>query len=369
MRRPFIRSGGPYNGSAYDTWPRLLLLCALCLGAALYAEAQAGASSATSACASCHRAQSQTQPLTPMGRALQLPGSNLVLKSNPKLTVRKGPFSYTVETIGDKSTYSVTDGTATITLPIHFGFGTGGQSWILERNGQLYESLVSYYPTIPGLDTTIGDERIVPKTLEQAVGRELAQGEIKACFGCHASDALSNRKLNLDTMKPGVNCEHCHTGTSVHLLDALQGEYDSAPPKLGSLPSEDIANFCGKCHRTWEGVVRGHFHGEINVRFQPYRLSNSRCFDGTDPRISCVACHDPHQDVVREDSYYDSKCLACHAAGAKPVSATTDAPKPCPVAKENCVSCHMPKVLLPGGHMKFTDHEIRVVKAGEPYPN
>jgi len=39
------------------------------------------------------------------------------------------------------------------------------------------------------------------------------------------------------------------------------------------------------------------------------------------------------------------------------------------VAKENCVSCHMPKVLLPGGHMKFTDHEIRVVKAGEPYPN
>jgi formate-dependent nitrite reductase cytochrome c552 subunit len=39
------------------------------------------------------------------------------------------------------------------------------------------------------------------------------------------------------------------------------------------------------------------------------------------------------------------------------------------VAKANCASCHMPKVNLPGGHMSFTDHEIRIVKPGEPYPN
>jgi formate-dependent nitrite reductase cytochrome c552 subunit len=39
------------------------------------------------------------------------------------------------------------------------------------------------------------------------------------------------------------------------------------------------------------------------------------------------------------------------------------------VAKENCVSCHMPKVTLPNGHMTFTDHQIRVVKPGDPYPN
>jgi hypothetical protein len=29
----------------------------------------------------------------------------------------------------------------------------------------------------------------------------------------------------------------------------------------------------------------------------------------------------------------------------------------------------MPKMTLPGGHMTFTDHEIRVVKAGDPYPD
>ena len=42
--------------------------------------------------------------------------------------------------------------------------------------------------------------------------------------------------------------------------------------------------------------------------------------------------------------------------------------KACPVAKTNCVSCHMPKLDLPGAHYKFTDHRIRIVKPNEPYP-
>ncbi len=99
-----------------------------------------------SACVSCHSTRSQTQPRTPMGRALALPGSNPLLKENPKLTVRKGPYSYTVETHGDESTYSVSDGTRTISVPIHWNFGEGAQTWVLERNGRQYESAVSFYP-------------------------------------------------------------------------------------------------------------------------------------------------------------------------------------------------------------------------------
>ncbi len=339
------------------------------------ALAQTQPTSSASACVSCHRAQTIDQPMTPMGRALLLPGTNPVVKANPKLTVRKGDYSYTVETRGDSTTYSVTDGSRTISLPVQWSFGIGGQTWILERDGQLYESLVSFYPNVGGLDTTIGDERITPHTLDEAMGRKLAQGETKACFGCHATNAVHDRKLTVESMKPGLSCEHCHVGTNNHLLDTVQGDFSSAPPKLGQLTAEDISNFCGQCHRTWEGVVRGHFHGEINVRFQPYRLANSKCFDGTDPRISCVACHDPHKNVVREDATYDSKCLACHGsesavhpASTQAASAVTE-PKACPVAKANCVSCHMPKVQLPGGHMTFTDHQIRIVRAGDAYPN
>jgi hypothetical protein len=29
----------------------------------------------------------------------------------------------------------------------------------------------------------------------------------------------------------------------------------------------------------------------------------------------------------------------------------------------------MPKTTLPGGHLHFTDHQIRVVKAGEGFPD
>ena len=315
-----------------------------------------------------------------MGQALLLPGEDPTLKANPKLTVRKGAYTYTVETQADKSTYSVTDGTRTISVPIRWTFGQGMQTWVFERDGQFYESLMSYYPSTKGLGTTVGDESLVPHTLEEAAGRALRHGDTKDCFVCHSTNAVSKGQLMLDSLQAGVTCEHCHAGASTHLLDAMQGVFDSAPPSIKKMSSEEISNFCGQCHRTWEMVVRNHTRGVVNVRFQPYRLANSKCFDGADPRISCIACHDPHQNLVRNDSAYDGKCLACHAtkdssnAGVKPVAALQAAgthanAKACPVATSNCVSCHMPKVQLPGGLITFTDHQIRVVKPGETYPN
>jgi Cytochrome c554 and c-prime len=329
-----------------------------------------------SACVTCHSTRSQTQPRTPMGRALALPDTNPVLKENPKLTVRKGPYTYTIETKGNESTYSVSDGARTISVPIHWNFGAGAQTWVLERNGRQYESAVSFYPSIPGLDYTTGDEDLKPRNLEEAIGREIELRETKVCFGCHASNAVTNGKMTYETLRPGVTCEHCHAGTTTHLSDSLNGDFDTAPPDLRKKSSEDISNFCGQCHRTWETVVRNHWRGELTVRFQPYRLANSKCFDGSDPRISCIACHDPHQDVVRQDSSYDPQCLACHSSGSTPpaasVQSATKTParaKICPTAKADCVSCHMPKVKLPNEHMTFTDHQIRIVKAGEPFPN
>lgn len=326
------------------------------------------------ACVSCHSARSQSQPRTPMGRALALPGANPVLKDNPKLAVRKGPYTYTVETHGDESTYSVSDGTRTISVPIHWNFGAGAQTWVLERNGHQYESAVSFYPSIPGLDFTTGDEDLKPRNLDEAIGREIELRETKVCFGCHSSNAVTKGKMTYETLRPGVTCEHCHAGTNIHLADAFNGDFDSAPPDLRKRSAEDISNFCGQCHRTWETVVRNHWRGELTVRFQPYRLANSKCFDGADARISCIACHDPHVDVVRQDSSYDPQCLACHSSAAAPLASSSPESikvhaKICPTAKAECVSCHMPKIKLPNGHMTFTDHQIRVVKTGEPFPN
>jgi hypothetical protein len=307
-----------------------------------------------------------------MGRALQVPGSNSVLDAHPSLTFQKNGYSYVVETKNGQSTYSVTDGTRTITLAIHWSFGNRAQTWLFERDGVYYESLVSYYPSTGGLGITIGDSHINPRTLDEAVGRRLPPNEPVACFGCHATGAVVNGQLlTLGSLEPGVTCEHCHVGAELHTLSALSGEtVETAPPDLRKLAAEDLSDFCGQCHRSWEKVIRGPWRGELNVRFQPYRLANSKCFSGTDPRISCIACHDPHKDLVTDASAYDAKCLACHALkGAAAAATSQDTVKACPVQKKNCTSCHMPEVKMADGQASFHDHLIRIVKPGMPYPD
>ena len=354
--------------------PRIFLLFALLIVAAVDGPAQATRQNIATACAGCHASQARPQPDTPMGRGMQWPDLNPLFKTHPQMSFRKGAYTYTVETKGGQTTYSVTDGTRTISLPIHWSFGKGAQTWVLEKDGQLLESMVSYYPSIDGLEVTTGDEPLKPQNLDEAVGRKLRTSEPKDCFGCHSTGSVANGKLHLETLEPGVRCQHCHAGAESHMVAAQQGDaYGTAPPDLRKLTSEDMSNFCGQCHRTWETVVRSHWRGEVDVRFQPYRLANSKCFDGTDPRASCIACHDPHQDLVREDSYYDPKCLACHASkneleGSAQTARQRDA-KACPVASDKCASCHMPQVKLPNGLVTFHDHEIRIAKPGMPYPD
>jgi hypothetical protein len=135
------------------------------------------------------------------------------------------------------------------------------------------------------------------------------------------------------------------------MADAARDNFNTLPKSLKKLDAEQISDFCGQCHRTWDTVMRNKWHGPAFVRFQPYRLENSRCFIGNDARISCLACHNPHQPVKHDTAYYDTKCLACHA-GAKS-DQTNGTAKTCPVAKSNCSSCHMPKVEL-GGHPRCT---------------
>jgi Cytochrome c554 and c-prime len=302
-----------------------------------------------------------------MAHALELPAENTVLAAHPSLTYHMGAYTWTVETRNGQSTYTVTDGARTLSLPIHWAFGAGAQTWVFEQNGKFYESIVSYYPSENALAITTGDERLTPQTLDEAMGRELTTFDTKLCFSCHATGAVTSHQLTLNDIHSGVTCAHCHQGALDHAADAALGDFSSAPPHLKDLSAESISNFCGQCHRSWETVVRNGWRGLPDVRFQPYRLANSRCFNGNDPRISCIACHDPHKDLIRDDAFYDTKCLACHAPAAQPTS--TGKANPCPVAKSKCVSCHMPKTTLTGGHLHFTDHQIRIVKPNEAFPD
>jgi hypothetical protein len=136
------------------------------------------------------------------------------------------------------------------------------------------------------------------------------------------------------------------------------------PGRLGS--DEQTQQFCAACHRGNEEFSSLQRMGINNVRFQPYRIFHSKCYSD-DRNIRCTACHNPHEPLREDTAYYDSRCLSCHALKgqqAEPSSAPS-----CPVASKECVSCHMPKVEIKGAHFEFTDHYIRVVKPGEPFPN
>jgi hypothetical protein len=316
-------------------------------------------------CAACHPAQAKPQPATSMAHALELPSECTILKAHPLLTFKDGKYSYKIEREGDRSIYSVTDGEQTITVPISWalGLGSAGQTYLFQKDGQMYQSRVSYFSKIDGLDFTLGALNAKPSTLLQAAGELMDRDEKALCFGCHSTNGVFHKELKLDTMIPGIQCERCHGPTENHLAGIKQGNAVLAQMKdLRKLTSEETSNFCGQCHRTWDQIATSGIQGIGDVRFQPYRLTNSKCYDSDDSRIRCTACHDPHQEVDKRTVEYDPKCQACHAGG-KPTA------KVCKVATSNCASCHMPKLELPGSHHLFTDHQIRIVRANEPYPN
>jgi hypothetical protein len=324
-------------------------------------QSSAGAASTTT-CATCHKQQALTQPDTSMAHALELPADCTILREHPHLAFQAGRYSYSITRQGDQSIYSVTDGIATITVPIGWalGLGAAGQTYVFEREGIFYESRVSFYKEVGGLDLTFGALNSTPKDLVQAAGREMTQQDAAACFACHSTGAVHGTTAHLEDLKPGVRCENCHTQALRHMEAIKAGDVKGAAmPHLAAMTAEETSDFCGRCHRTWADIAAHGPHNLVNVRFQPYRLTNSKCYDADDKRIRCIACHDPHVEVVRGAATYDAKCQVCHGVSVKS----------CPTAKKDCTTCHMPKIELPGAHRQFTDHQIRIVRAKQPYPN
>ena len=328
-------------------------------------------------CAQCHSARTASHAKTGMAKAMESIDDSTVLTTNPVMTFRIGNYTYEIRRKDRQSIYSVTDGKETISLPILYAFGEGkaGQTYILEYEGALYESLLSYYHEIKGLDFTIGASSGVPPSLKEALGRKLSDNEVTDCFSCHSTGGVSGGKVSFEKLTLGIRCEACHGPGGPHAAVAKSGESSAKlifnPGRLGG--DELSQDFCGSCHRGNNefALLKGM---EINnVRFQPYRIFHSKCYSD-DRRISCTACHDPHTPLKQDAAFYDAKCFSCHeskvtSASDKASQKTQTLIPGCRVGTKDCASCHMPKIGPPSAHRKFTDHYIRIVKPKEAYPN
>jgi hypothetical protein len=334
-------------------------------------------------CAQCHAGKMATQKTTPMARTALPVAESDILASRSQLTFQAGKVTYQIASASGKSVYTVTDGAKTLSAPLTWSFGDGhvGQSYLFERDGNVYESRASYFDSLKGLEFTPGRKLTDPQNVEQAMSRAVSGDELVRCFSCHATATTISEKLDRSRVIAGISCEACHGPGLKHVnaekLASAEGmvlEGDSKSDAIfifnpAKLQPADSVDFCGSCHGTYWDVKLAPPVGVANVRSQPYRLEKSRCWGKNgDTRITCVACHDPHQKLVRDTASYDKNCLGCHssAIATKP---TADHPVPaCKVSTRDCASCHMPKYELPDFHYRFTDHNIRVIKADEIFP-
>jgi len=332
------------------------------------------------ACAKCHSRITASQEATPMAHTLMPAADAEVLHGRTDLAFRNGKYLYQIKAKDAATQLIVTDGERTIAADLVWAFGTGklGQSYLFLQDGAYRESRVTYFSSLRNLHFTPTRALLSPRDLAEATSRPVDNSELLRCFSCHSLGANVGGQLDTSKATMGVTCETCH-GPGLKHVQAMeasqlqQGIGDEEGRQLifnpGSLSPGDSVDFCGSCHGTWWDVKLTHMVGIANVRAQAYRLLSSRCWGNGDARLTCIACHNPHEPLSKEASSYDSKCLACHVASptAKPDNDHPGAG--CPVATKDCITCHMPKIEIPDMHTAFADHFIRVVRPGAPIPN
>jgi hypothetical protein len=324
-----------------------------------------------------------SQRATPMAQAAMPASVAAILHSHPDMTFPANGYRYRIQTGAGQSNYSIEGHGETESFPLAWAFGTGrvGQSYLFKKeDAGFYEARVTYFESLGTLGVTPFRALQSPSGIDEAMYRPVPQSEVLRCFSCHTTAASIGGKFDEQHLVPGVGCEACHGPGATHVTAMsalLNGSSTATRPEIFNSvhlsPTEQV-EFCGACHSTWWDVKLSGAKGVSTTRSAPYRLVTSKCWRNGDERLTCTKCHDPHEQLETNPAAYDKTCLQCHSLsshGAKTAveSAGTRSPgTSCPVAAKNCTSCHMPKVLVPEMNDKFTDHRIRIVRAGEAFP-
>ncbi len=311
-------------------------------------------------CATCHPAEAKLHAQTRMAHAMSPALSSAFAQNLPAQPLHESGDGYAFVYRSSANGVSVTAvrGTDQASGLIEWVLGAGaqGQTPLVITPGAVRESRVSYFPQLHQYGITVGQDAGASPNAEAALGFKQSPGRLESCIGCHSS-AITR---DLQPVVPGVQCVRCHIGAEEH----ARGN-GKLPLNPGKLAAPEQVRFCGNCHRNKPPEDDAQLE---NLRFQPLRLMKSRCFAGG--KLACTTCHVAHQDARRNDpAFYNAKCHACHDAQGSSEARTTATERPVRFHTDqrqtgDCIACHMPYVELhPALH--FTDHFIRIVKAGD----
>jgi hypothetical protein len=336
------------------------------------------------ACAECHQPQQASHLQTPHSRALaeiresQEPpdGEFVHAASNRKYQVyrRDGKLRHR-ELLASDETVELAD------HPLRYLIGSGenSRSYLVESGGFLIESPVTWYrdsqawAMSPGYDAPrhAGFERMVGQT----------------CLDCHAGrvEPVQSNRFRVQLQELSIGCESCHGPGQLHVQrhssgSAPEGEQDWTivhPARLSRAANEDV---CARCHmqgvatilrsgkniadfrpglrltdyRIEFGLQRPNLSMRVVGHFEQMRLS--RCYSQSST-MTCTTCHNPHQRPADAVAHYRNTCLRCHELDSCGVE---HAERLRQDARDNCVSCHMPRSPTDIPHFAFTHHRIAV---------
>jgi hypothetical protein len=335
--------------------------------AAVRVEEYAG----SSACAACHRKESEKQMLSEMGRSVARPAETPLLREHAEMSFERSPYTYVLRTEGGRTSFTASDGKNKITEPVYLvvGSGTVFQAYLIQHGGAYYRVAADYFAAQGKLGPDPEATAELPATLETALGRRIDENGLHGCLRCHSRASVVGDHVETVKLTPGIGCEVCHGPGARHVAAMRTGKpQEAAIFNPARLSAEDKTAFCNDCHTSAQSMKEQKPQGVHGVVSPAYRLQGSRCWKATDARLSCTACHSPHTPLVRTMAAYDEKCLACHTVRGGAAARADQPGKTCPVGTRNCAGCHMTKIAVPNSPILFTDHRIRIAAAGAQYP-
>ncbi|MCI4669290.1 MAG: hypothetical protein MRZ79_14240 [Bacteroidia bacterium] len=353
----------------------------------------------TQACQSCHKKITESYLQTGMGKSMYRPSKDNVIESFGAHDIVYDSalnFYYAAQWKGEDFFVREFRIENADTLhdrweKIDYVVGSGHQtrSYLLERDGYIYEAPITWYVNKKVWDLSPGYD-INNSRFDREIGL--------TCMACHTGhvDYVEESKNRYRYISEGIDCEKCHGPGATHIEKINAGqmidvgmEIDYTIVNPAKLPIQKQFDICQQCHLQGTNVLKdGKFMadfrpgmllndlGDVFVEKDPdqnafgiashaQRLQMADCFTQSNGELTCTSCHDPHKSIsVTEEDVYIKQCQSCHQAGKEKLCAENETLLL--EMKGNCISCHMPS----GGtsdipHVSFHDHFIRVVQRGD----
>jgi hypothetical protein len=268
------------------------------------------------------------------------------------------------------------------TAEVHYAIGSGtrARSYLINRENRLFQSALTWYSQrgvwdlSPGFSANPHSDRPITaeclfchanqvEPMTDTVNQyrsPLFRGEAIGCERCHGPgqlhvalrekdpkvDAVDESIVNPRHLEPSLReavCEQCHLQGAIRVLRRGREVFDFRPGLPLNLFWSVYLN----------PVENDDAHAAVSQVEQMY---SSRCYLGSEGKLGCVSCHDPHEAPLAEKKaeFYQRRCLACHET------------KGCSLGKDvrlqkldDCVSCHMPRATVTDvAHTAIASHLI-----------